>query len=115
MSDWEALLFVGVMAAIPICLKVADSIKNSRQIRKANSEWDKTHNVIGLNRKRCLDCKYCVSRIDHPFQSSKYYWALASRYPSYCKKLKQPLRYSAELRCQAKYHAQTMYEDSADI
>ena len=113
-TDWAAFLVLGLVTTIPVTLWIADAITKSRRVRKANSEWDKTHNVIGLQRKRCVDCKYCVWRIHHPFPSGKYRNVATSKYPTYCKKLRRPLSCSEDLRCQAEYHSQTMYEDTFD-
>ena len=113
MPDWVVFLIFGIIAAIPITMAIADKIKELKYIRKANDEWDKTHNVANLKRKKCLDCQYCVWYVHRPLPYSESHKQFRIKYPSYCKKLKRSLPSSIGLRCQAEYHSQAMYEDSA--
>lgn len=115
MEQWYPLLCIAINALwiIPISLEMissmVDSHKHKKKIREDNKEYDRIHGK--KLRKLCINCSYCRWKYYHPFSSrGKYYWAMVSKIPCYCKKFKKQLKNDSSLRCISELNSDAMFE-----
>lgn len=104
-----SVIWAAIALAVPVNIFIGGAVEKVRQARE-NRRWLQEHNP-GV-RARCVTCRYCKTRVYHPFSTPAYRNAMTSVIPVYCKRFRVSLSYKPEQRCVAEVAWQAVYEKS---